>query len=187
MVYLLLLLVCVEAEIAELSFNSPFLPEHSSKYEIIGSSAPLKRYIRLVPPLSNKQGAVISNSILPASDLDIYLRTRISGSNKGDFSGFTVWTSNTQVRDSLGPVYGVKPTFKGNGIVVDTLQQSIWGYSYFEKAKLSLESVQTNYTCTVPMRGFEFSLKLEFRKQALKVYTWLKDNEAQLCFEVTHK
>ncbi|CAG9317398.1 unnamed protein product [Blepharisma stoltei] len=178
-----LLFFFADAELDSHSFKSPLIPEHAHKFDSIGSAVPLKKYVRLAPPLQHKVGALISKTTLEDSLVVIEIEMFISGASIVEDIGATFWFSQHNPElFATGIIYGVTEDFKGIAVVINPGKQEIMGYQYNENPPLNLTFVSNLPSCTTQMKG-EFHMEIESIPNKLTVYTWQKGKPKTKCID----
>jgi len=161
------------------SFSSPFFPEHSRKFIMLGSAIPLLTGVRLVPPTSRKAGAMITLNPIPASEVTVQITcSHVGRVQPEDDGALTLWFSPSYGRHvAVGNFYGVSAKIEGVLVVYD-YRKGLLGYE--KTGEASPEEVGRDYHCSISPES-SFTLLLTFTSASLSLAYVQKSTEVH-CF-----
>lgn len=179
-------LLCVLSQgmlLDSVSFQSPFFPDHSGKFYMLGSAIPLHTGVRVVPPTSRKAGALVALSALPPTDLTLELTCSHGGKQRAEDQGaLTLWFAPVYSRHvAVGTFFGVSERMDGLLLVYD-YQRGLLGYEKTGETAVDPDQVGRDHHCSVQL-GATFTLFLALSSDSLTV-EYGQDGRKNRCFSM---
>lgn len=182
---LLAAITSVSAFSEPLSFESPLLPAHSSDWEVSGAAAPLKKYVRLTPPIANRMGAVFAHTQLTDSSFTIEARFRVSGAVSNQNQGMAIWLSEAEGKSFiLGSFFGVDSSFRGIVVYLNSSTKTIGGLVSDRSFDLTHDIAKPGGSCTADFINKDMRIQVKASNKKLKVSIAEEEAAFEACFDV---
>jgi hypothetical protein len=183
---LLISALTLAAPVSEpLTFESPLVPDHSDDWTVSGSAAPLRKYVRLTPPIGNRIGVIYANTQLTDLTFTIEAKFKASGGSATQNQGMAIWLSENDSKGFvLGSFYGADSTFRGVLVYLNASTKTIGGTISDRSFDLTHEAAVAGGSCAFDFLNKEMRLQVKAVNKKLKVSMAEDEAAYTLCFEV---
>ena len=178
MALFLYILSSVLAEEDLWTFRSPLLPNHATKFNTYGDAIPMKKYVRLHPPLNDTKGAIVTASTIDLIAFEIETIINIGSHMGNDSIGASLWLTNSTY--GLGTLFWLSETFIGIGVVVDVATHNIYAFQSHESIDFSY--ILQSSSCEYFKNMKQLQITLKIKDNTLEI--WLRERAMRKCLEV---